>query len=168
MMKKSQTFVTIIVLLSIILLVSPMQSMSINDHSVQSAVNRQKRWTFNTWRLHGRRQSPDVPLQTINGEKKRKMFDCQMFFLLVRRSLFVKNSQILKSICRSIERQRTSRRNFTSIERKIRRKSSTRSSLLKYILNKKLQIKTFDFIEKKETFFFSSSLLQVKTFSDDI
>lgn len=88
-------------------------------------------------------------------EQRRKIVRFSNVFLLLRRSLFVKNSQILKSICRSIERQRTSRRNFTSIERKIRRKSSTRSSLLKHILTKKLQIKTFDFIEKKKKCSFS-------------
>ena len=67
MMMSRTTLVMIIVLLSIILLVSPMQSMSTNDHSMKSPV-RQKRWTFNTWRLHGRRQASNVPLQTINGE----------------------------------------------------------------------------------------------------
>ena len=44
----------------IILLVLPIQSMTIHDQSNQLS-RREKRWTFNTWRLHGRRQLSKIP-----------------------------------------------------------------------------------------------------------
>lgn len=44
----------------IISLVLPCQSMIIQDHSNRLA-RREKRWTFNTWRLHGRRQLSKIP-----------------------------------------------------------------------------------------------------------
>lgn len=41
----------------IIVLVLPIQSMTIDDQLSP----REKRWTFNTWRLHGRRQLSKIP-----------------------------------------------------------------------------------------------------------
>ena len=41
----------------IILLIFPVQSMSIDDDFAKLPTSH-KRWTFNTWRLYGRRQLP--------------------------------------------------------------------------------------------------------------
>ena len=46
-------------LASFLLLLVPVRSMSIHDHSIDAPA-RHKRWTFNTWRLHGRRQMPEI------------------------------------------------------------------------------------------------------------
>jgi len=54
-MPSSKTIFIVAVIALIMLFVYPIQSMSINDHSVKLPI-RHKRWTFNTWRLHGRRQ----------------------------------------------------------------------------------------------------------------
>jgi hypothetical protein len=52
----SSKIVFIIALIALMMLfVFPIQSMSINDGSLKLPT-RHKRWTFNTWRLHGRRQ----------------------------------------------------------------------------------------------------------------
>ncbi len=54
-MNSSKTIFIIAAIALIMLFVFPIQSISINDDSVQFPI-RHKRWTFNTWRLHGRRQ----------------------------------------------------------------------------------------------------------------
>ncbi len=54
-MNSPKTIVMIAVLALIMLLVCPTQSRPTDDNSDKLST-RQKRWTFNTWRLHGRRQ----------------------------------------------------------------------------------------------------------------
>jgi hypothetical protein len=54
-MPSSKTIFIVAVIALIMFFVYPIQSISINDHSVKLPT-RHKRWTFNTWRLHGRRQ----------------------------------------------------------------------------------------------------------------
>jgi len=34
---------------------------------IQSIPTRHKRWTFNSWRLHGRRYTPNTPLNPTTG-----------------------------------------------------------------------------------------------------
>jgi len=46
--------VVVIIIIAIMLFVLPVQSMLIRDSA------RDKRWTFNSWRLHGRREASDL------------------------------------------------------------------------------------------------------------
>ncbi|CAF3389263.1 unnamed protein product [Rotaria sp. Silwood2] len=50
-----KTFIIIDILALIMLIVFPIRSMPTNDDLMKLPIH-QKRWTFNTWRLHGRRQ----------------------------------------------------------------------------------------------------------------
>jgi hypothetical protein len=75
-MNSSKTIFIIAAIALIMLFVFPIQSISINDDSVQFPT-RHKRWTFNTWRLHGRRQLSNG-LILIFLKKKIK----NIFFLL--------------------------------------------------------------------------------------
>ncbi|UJR23781.1 hypothetical protein I4U23_026758 [Adineta vaga] len=55
----SPKVIFLIAFLAIIMLfVCPSQSMP-TDNTNSDLSTRQKRWTFNTWRLHGRRQLPN-------------------------------------------------------------------------------------------------------------
>ncbi len=54
-MNSSKLILISAVMALILCLVVPIQSMSINADSAHLPI-RHKRWTFNTWRLHGRRQ----------------------------------------------------------------------------------------------------------------
>jgi hypothetical protein len=54
-MGSSKLTAMIAVLALIVLFIFPIGSMTIDNDSVKLPT-RHKRWTFNTWRLHGRRQ----------------------------------------------------------------------------------------------------------------
>jgi hypothetical protein len=54
-MNSSKTIFLFAIVALIMLFVFPIQSIAINENSEKLPM-RHKRWTFNTWRLHGRRQ----------------------------------------------------------------------------------------------------------------
>jgi hypothetical protein len=54
-MNSSKTILYLGVIALIMLFAFPIESMPINNESMKLPI-RHKRWTFNTWRLHGRRQ----------------------------------------------------------------------------------------------------------------
>ncbi|CAF0789159.1 unnamed protein product [Adineta steineri] len=54
-MNSPKIMAIIVTLALIMLLICPTQSMPTDDNSDKLST-RQKRWTFNTWRLHGRRE----------------------------------------------------------------------------------------------------------------
>ncbi len=75
-MNSSKILFIIGVITLMMLFVLPVQSMSINDGSVKLPT-RHKRWTFNTWRLHGRRQLSNglyFP-KTSNDDHHYEMFN---------------------------------------------------------------------------------------------
>ncbi|CAF3060156.1 unnamed protein product [Rotaria socialis] len=57
-MNSFKTLVLVDIIALIMLLVFPIQSMPTNDDFASLPIQH-KRWTFNTWRLHGRRQLSD-------------------------------------------------------------------------------------------------------------
>lgn len=54
-MNSSKIIFVFTIIALIMLFVCPIQSSTTNDQSDKLPI-RHKRWTFNTWRLHGRRQ----------------------------------------------------------------------------------------------------------------
>ena len=69
-MNVSRRMLFVLMTILIIVLVNPIQSMTHDEHSDKLSA-RQKRWTFNTWRLHGRRQLSKIPL---NENPQYEMF----------------------------------------------------------------------------------------------
>jgi hypothetical protein len=64
------TLVSVISLTSLIFFVIiSARSMSL-DESLESSAHV-KRWTFNTWRLHGRRHTPATPLNLSNDKAQQ-------------------------------------------------------------------------------------------------
>jgi len=88
-MNSSKIVFIIAVIALMMLFVFPIQSMSINDGSLKLPT-RHKRWTFNTWRLHGRRQLSNGLIYIFI---KKKIFIFPFF-----RFIFPKNIEWLSSI----------------------------------------------------------------------
>ena len=60
-MNLSKSMATLILIGSILFLVCAQRSWAAEDSGIGKPSTRHKRWTFNTWRLHGRRQLPAIP-----------------------------------------------------------------------------------------------------------
>lgn len=57
-MNSLKMLVVVNIIVLIMLLILPIQSMPTDD-AFNKLSSHHKRWTFNTWRLHGRRQLPN-------------------------------------------------------------------------------------------------------------
>jgi hypothetical protein len=82
-MNSSKIIPMIAVIAFMMLLIFPIPSMTMNNDFVKLPT-RHKRWTFNTWRLHGRRQLSNGLIFFYSKTKTN-------IFILFNRFLFTKN-----------------------------------------------------------------------------
>lgn len=84
-MNSSKTIFLFAIIALIMLFVYPIQSIPTNDQSENLPI-RHKRWTFNTWRLHGRRQLSNGLILIISFSKKNSLLFCFLDFYFPKTS----------------------------------------------------------------------------------